>query len=194
MGALGPLRVEQALAVGRRGGSPRNPDYDAGKDEFRTYSPPDSRRTSTSRGSSASRRPSPTSARTTRTASRSTRFGFYGGTSLRGFRSGALRAEEAVTSKFAYGYVFGDAFRLEAIYEDARVKDLAAGLDWAYFAARASRASSPGPWSTIDPARLRHARRRARPRPDGRRPQPDVPEDLLSAGIRTQAARTIRPP
>ena len=40
-------------------------------------------------------------------------FGFFGGTSLRGFRSGALRAEEAVTSKVAYGYVIGSAFRLE---------------------------------------------------------------------------------
>ena len=76
-------------------------------------------------------------------------FGFYGGTSLRGFRSGALRAEEAVTSKFAYGYVIGSVFRLEAIYEDARVKDRAAGLDWAYFSGAGLSGEFVGPWATL---------------------------------------------
>lgn len=76
-------------------------------------------------------------------------FGFYGGTSLRGFRSGSLRAEEAVTSKFAYGYVIGSAFRLEAIYEDARIKDRAAGLDWAYFSGAGISGEFAGPWATL---------------------------------------------
>ena len=76
-------------------------------------------------------------------------FGFFGGTSLIGYRSGALRAEEAVTSKFAYGYVIGSAFRLEAIYEDARVKDTAAGLDWAYFSGAGLSGELMGPWSTL---------------------------------------------
>lgn len=76
-------------------------------------------------------------------------FGFFGGTSLRGFRSGALRAEEAVTSKFAYGYVIGSAFRLEAIYEDARVRDPAAGLDWAYFSGAGLSGEFAGPWATL---------------------------------------------
>jgi hypothetical protein len=76
-------------------------------------------------------------------------FGFFGGTSLRGFRSGALRAEEAITSKFAYGYVIGTAFRLEAIYEDARVKDAAAGLDWAYFSGAGISGEFAGPWATL---------------------------------------------
>jgi hypothetical protein len=76
-------------------------------------------------------------------------FGFFGGTSLRGFRSGALRAEEAITSKFAYGYVIGSAFRLEAIYEDARVKDRSAGLDWAYFSGAGISGEFAGPWATL---------------------------------------------
>ena len=76
-------------------------------------------------------------------------FGFYGGTSLRGYRSGALRAERAVTSKFAYGWVFGSAFRLELLYEDARVVDRAAGLDWAYFSGAGISGEFAGPWATL---------------------------------------------
>jgi hypothetical protein len=76
-------------------------------------------------------------------------FGFFGGTSLIGYRSGALRAEAAVTSMFAYGYVIGSAFRIEAIYEDARVKDLSAGLDWAYFSGAGISGEFAGPWATL---------------------------------------------
>ena len=129
-------------------GLPDNPDYDPGKAEFRTYSLqlakdfhlPRFQRVRTSLsylGSSNTDRFSKYS------------FGFFGGTSLIGFRSGALLAEEAVTSKFAYGYVFGDAFRLEVIYEDARIKDPAAGLDWAYFSGAGLSGELPGPWSTL---------------------------------------------
>ena len=106
-------------------------------------------------------------------------FGFFGGTSLRGFRSGALRAEEAVTSRFAYGYVFGDVFRLEVIYEDARVKDAAAGLDWAYFSGAGLSGEAAGPVVDARSIRRGHARRGPEPRPDGRRPEPHVPQDLL---------------
>ena len=52
-------------------------------------------------------------------------FGFFGGTSLIGYRSGALRAEEAVTSKFAYGYVIGSVFRIERRCQSFRVKTFA---------------------------------------------------------------------
>ncbi|MFI5198262.1 MAG: hypothetical protein ACHQJD_06555 [Thermoanaerobaculia bacterium] len=125
-----------------------NPDYGPGKDEYRTYSLqlakdfhlPRFQRIQTSisyLGSSNTDRFSEYS------------FGFFGGTSLRGFRSGSLRAEEAVVSKFAYGYVFGDAFRLEVLYEDARVRDPAASLDWAYFSGAGLSGELPGPWSTL---------------------------------------------
>ena len=129
-------------------GPPANPDYDAGKDEFRTYSLqlakdfhfPRFQRIRTSIAYLGSHN-------TDRFSKYS--FGFFGGTSLRGFRSGALRADEAVTSKFAYGYVIGSAFRLEAIYEDARIKDRAAGLDWAYFSGAGFSGEFAGPWATL---------------------------------------------
>ncbi len=120
-----------------------------------------SRRTSTSPGSSASGpRSGYVGSDNTDRFSKYT-FGFFGATSLRGFRSGALRAEEAVLSKFAYGYVIGSVFRLEAIYEDARVKDPAAGLDWAYFSGAGLSGEFAGPWSTLVRARRRHASSRA---------------------------------
>jgi hypothetical protein len=76
-------------------------------------------------------------------------FGYFGGTSLIGYRSGVLRAEEAVTSKFAYGYVIGSIFRLEAIYEDARVRDRSEGLEWAYFSGAGVSGEFTGPWATL---------------------------------------------
>lgn len=129
-------------------GLPGNPDYDPGKDEFRTYSLqlakdfhlPRFQRIRTSIAYAGSNN-----------ADRFSKYGFgsFGATSLRGFRSGALRADEAFTSKFAYGYVFGDLFRVEVGYEDARVKDASAGLDWAYFAGAGISGELPGPWSTL---------------------------------------------
>jgi len=129
-------------------GLPGNPDYDPGKDEYRTYGLqlakdfhlPHFARIRTSLQYLGSNNTDRFSNYT---------FGFFGGTSLEGFRSGALRAEEAVVTKFAYGYVFGDAFRIEALYEDARVKDSAAGLDWAYFSGAGLSGEIPGPWSTL---------------------------------------------
>src|SRR5664280_2722588 len=129
-------------------GLPGNPDYDPGKDEYRTYGLqlakdfhlPHFARIRTSLQYLGSNNTDRFSNYT---------FGFFGGTSLEGFRSGALRAEEAVVTKFAYGYVFGDAFRIEALYEDARVKDSAAGLDWAYFSGAGLSGEVPGPWSTL---------------------------------------------
>ena len=129
-------------------GFPGNPDDGPGKDEYRTYSLqlakdfhlPRFQRIQTSVSYFGSNN-------TDRFSEYS--FGFFGGTSLRGFRSDSLRAEEAVVSKFAYGYVFGDAFRLEVLYEDARVRDPAASLDWAYFSGAGLSGEVPGPWSTL---------------------------------------------
>ena len=113
-------------------------------------------------------------------------FGFFGGTSLRGFRSGALRAEEAVTSKVAYGYVIGSAFRLEVLYEDARVKDPAAGLDWAYFSGAGISGEFVGPWATLirlDAGTPVSGRNRGF---GGRRPVAERAQDLLSQRSRRQ--------
>ncbi len=125
-----------------------NRDYDPGKDEYRTYSLELAKDFHLPRFQRIRSSLAYFGSDNTDRFSKYT-FGFYGGTSLRGFRSGALRAEEAFTSKFAYGYVFGDAFRLELIYEDARVKDPAASLDWAYFSGVGLSGELPGPWSTL---------------------------------------------
>ena len=129
-------------------GYPGNPDYDPGKDAYTTWGAelqkdfhlPHFQRIRASMGYLGSSNTDRFSKYT---------FGFFGGTSLRGYQSGALRAEEAVTSKFAYGLVFGTAFRLEAIYEDARVKDTNAGLDWAYFSGAGLSGEFAGPWATL---------------------------------------------
>ena len=129
-------------------GMPGNTDYDPGKDEFRTYSlnlakdfhlPKFQRiRSSVSYfGSNNVDRFSKYS------------FGFFGGTSLRGFRSGSLRANEAFIGRAAYGFVVGEAFRIEAVYEHALVTDTAAGLDKVSFGGAGLAAQLPGPWSTI---------------------------------------------
>ncbi len=76
-------------------------------------------------------------------------FGFFGGTSLRGFRSGSLRAEEAVTAKVAYGVVVGKLFRLQALYDHAVVNDPAAGYDWVNFGGAGVSGQFSGPWSTL---------------------------------------------
>lgn len=125
-----------------------NPDYDPGKDVYTTWGAelqkdfhlPRFQRIRTSVGYLGSDNTDRFSKYT---------FGYFGGTSLIGYRSGALRAEEAITSKFAYGYVIGSAFRLEAIYQDARVKDRSAGLDWAYFSGAGISGEFAGPWATL---------------------------------------------
>lgn len=76
-------------------------------------------------------------------------FGFFGGTSLRGFRSGSLRAEQAFVARGAYGVVVGDAFRVEGIYEHALVKDRATGLDWASFGGAGLGGQLSGPFETV---------------------------------------------
>ncbi|MBK6407809.1 MAG: hypothetical protein IPF66_24010 [Holophagales bacterium] len=76
-------------------------------------------------------------------------FGYFGGTSLRGFRSGSLRAEEAVTAKVAYGVVVGKLFRLQALYDHAVVNDPAAGYDWVNFGGAGVSGQFSGPWSTL---------------------------------------------
>jgi hypothetical protein len=129
-------------------GLPGNPDYDPGKDSFTTWGAelqkdfylPRFQRVRASIGYLGSDNTDRFSKYT---------FGSFGGTSLTGYRSGALRAEEAVTSKLAYGYVIGSAFRIEALYEDARVKDRSAGLDWAYFSGAGLSGEFAGPWATL---------------------------------------------
>lgn len=125
-----------------------NPEYDSGKDHFRTWSVevnttfrlPRFRRIRTGASYLGSENTDRFSKYT---------FGSFGGTSLRGFSGGSLRAESAVILRGAYGFVLGDVFRLEGIYDHAFVKDAAAGLDWASFGGAGVSGQLPGPWSTI---------------------------------------------
>ena len=129
-------------------GYPGNPEWDEGKDQFRLFSAsvaktfelPKFQRIDVSAGYLG-----------TSNADRFSKiqFGFFGGASLRGFRSGSLRAEEAVTAKVAYGVVVGKLFRLQGLYDHAVVKDPATGLDWANFGGAGVSGQFSGPWSTL---------------------------------------------
>ncbi|HQR68610.1 MAG TPA: hypothetical protein PLB02_14565, partial [Thermoanaerobaculia bacterium] len=76
-------------------------------------------------------------------------FGTFGGTPLTGFSTGNLRAQEAIVVRGAYGYVFGNTFRLLASYEQAWVTDEFAGYTRVPFAGAGITSEMPGPWSTI---------------------------------------------
>jgi outer membrane protein assembly factor BamA len=76
-------------------------------------------------------------------------FGSFGGTPLTGFSTGNLRAQEAIIVRGAYGYVFGNTFRLLASYEQAWVTDEYAGYNRVPFAGAGITAEMPGPWTTI---------------------------------------------
>ena len=125
-----------------------NPEWDEGKDQFRLYSASLAKTFELPR---FQRIDVNASYLGTSNADRFSKiqFGFYGGASLRGFRSGSLRAEEAVTGKLAYGVVVGKLFRLQALYDHAVVKDPAAGLDWANFGGAGVSGQFSGPWSTL---------------------------------------------
>lgn len=126
----------------------RNTEYDSGKDEFRTYGLTIAkdfhlprfqriRSSVTYLGSSNVDRFSKYT------------FGFFGGTSLRGFGSGSLRAEEAFIGRAAYGFVVGEALRIEGVYEHALVTDPVARYDKVSFGGAGISGQFPGPWSTI---------------------------------------------
>jgi len=76
-------------------------------------------------------------------------FGSFGGTPLTGFSTGNLRGQEAIIVRGAYGYVFGNTFRLLANYEQAWVSDEYAGYNRVPFAGAGITAEMPGPWTTI---------------------------------------------
>lgn len=129
-------------------GYPGNADWDEGKDEYRTYGVGIAKSFHLPR---FQRIRSSVSYLGTSNADRFAKlsFGSFGGTSLRGFSSSSLRAEEAFVGRLAYGCVIRDVFRLEAIYDHAIVKDGLSGLDWASFGGAGLAGQISGPWSTI---------------------------------------------
>ncbi len=125
-----------------------NPEWDEGKDQFRLFS------VAVTKTFELPKFQRIDSGITYARASNADRFskyqfGFFGGTSLRGFRSGSLRAEETVNAKLAYGIVAGKLVRLQLAYDHALVKDEAARLDWANFGGAGLSGQFPGPWSTL---------------------------------------------
>ncbi len=129
-------------------GLPGNPEYDPGKDTYRMFGAQLSkdfhfanfRRIRMSVGYFGSRN-----------TDRFSKYGFGGfdQTTLKGFSSGRLRAEQATIVRAAYGIVIGDAFRLEAVYDHAFVKDTLLGYDWTSFGGAGVSGEFPGPWSTL---------------------------------------------
>ncbi len=129
-------------------GYPGNPDWDPGKDRFRLFS---ASLTKTFDLPKFQRIDTGVSYAKAYNADRFSKlqFGFFGGTSLRGFSSGSLRAEEAVTAKVAYGLVAGKLFRLQALYDHAFVWDEASGYDGTSFGGAGISGQFSGPWSTL---------------------------------------------
>ena len=130
-------------------GLPRKPGVGRGEGPVPALLASPSRRRSSSRASSGST--PAVSYVGTSNADRFSKvqFGLFGGTSLRGFSSGSLRAEEAFTAKLAYGVVVGKLFRLQALYDHAVVNDPANGLDWTNFGGAGVSGQFSGPWSTL---------------------------------------------
>lgn len=60
-------------------------------------------------------------------------FGFFSEMKLHGFKTGAVRAERALTFNVSYGYSIGEAFRLEAYYDSALVTNRDSGYANTYF-------------------------------------------------------------
>ena len=129
-------------------GYPGNPEWDAGKDRFQLYSVAVAKTFELPRFQRLDIGVSYVGSSNTDRFSK-IQFGLFGGTSLRGFSSGSLRAEEAFTAKLAYGVVVGKLFRLQALYDHAVVNDPANGLDWVNFGGAGVSGQFSGPWSTL---------------------------------------------
>lgn len=129
-------------------GYPGNPEWDAGKDRFQLYSVALAKTFEFPRFQRLDTGVSYVGSSNTDRFSK-IQFGMFGGTSLRGFSSGSLRAEEAFTAKVAYGVVVGKLFRLQALYDHAVVNDPVNGLDWTNFGGAGVSGQFSGPWSTL---------------------------------------------
>ncbi len=129
-------------------GYPGNPDYSPGKREFRLWSVQAAKDFHLSNFRRIRTQITYLGSNNTDRFSKYT-FGFFEPTSLIGFKSLALRAQEAATARVAYGYVVGETLRLEAIYQHAWISDSADGLSWANFGGVGFSGEFPGPWSTL---------------------------------------------
>jgi hypothetical protein len=76
-------------------------------------------------------------------------FGFFGDSSVAGYPSGLVRAEEAWGTHLEYGVNVGDAFKLELGGDAVWATDEATGLDSELLAGVGLEGSFIGPWSTL---------------------------------------------
>jgi hypothetical protein len=75
--------------------------------------------------------------------------GFFGARRIHGIRSGSVRAEKAVLGHLSYGFVVGQAFRLEAFYDHGLITDHNSGLEHAPYQGLGLGGQTVGPYGTI---------------------------------------------
>jgi hypothetical protein len=76
-------------------------------------------------------------------------FGFFGGTRIHGYRSNAVRAQQAYVAHLSYGFDFGSAFRLDALADAALATDTLNHLHHTLLAGTGVAGSLMGPWQTL---------------------------------------------
>jgi hypothetical protein len=76
-------------------------------------------------------------------------FGFFGGTRIHGYRSNAVRAQQAYVGHLSYGFDFGSAFRLDALFDAALATDKLDNLHHTLLAGTGVAGSLMGPWQTL---------------------------------------------
>ncbi len=76
-------------------------------------------------------------------------FGFFSDVSVRGYRSGKVRAEQALAAHLTYGFDVGSVFRLDLVGDAAWATDEASGLDNELLAGLGVVGTVIGPWKTV---------------------------------------------
>jgi hypothetical protein len=76
-------------------------------------------------------------------------FGFFGGTRVRGYSSGRVRAEEAWGGSLSYGLGLGELLRIDVALDTALATDRESGLHRELLAGVGLTGSFIGPWQTL---------------------------------------------
>jgi hypothetical protein len=76
-------------------------------------------------------------------------FGFFSDVTVHGYRSGKVRAEEALAAHLTYGFDVGGILRLDLVGDAAWATDQASGLDSELLAGVGLAGTIVGPWQTV---------------------------------------------
>ncbi len=76
-------------------------------------------------------------------------FGFFSDITVHGYRSGKVRAEEALAAHLTYGFDVASVFRLDLVGDAAWATDPASGLDHELLAGVGLVGTVVGPWQTV---------------------------------------------